>query len=102
MDVDGVLPPIEGPDDEPISAVNVFIPGTHVLGKDEILEPDDSVYIMRHTMNVNWPCLSFDVLRDEACHAWPPIIAADELDGSVFTRMSRCESVVTGFHDIFP
>ncbi|KAF8215975.1 WD40-repeat-containing domain protein [Mycena galopus ATCC 62051] len=31
---------------------------------DEILEPDDSVYIMRHSMKVTWPCLSFDVLRD--------------------------------------
>jgi len=35
-----------------------------VVGKDEILEPDDSVYIMRHSMNVTWPCLTFDVLRD--------------------------------------
>ena len=44
---------------------------------------------------------TFDVLRDEACHAWPPVIAANKLDGSVFTRMSRCESIVTGFHDVF-
>ncbi|KAH9965105.1 WD40-repeat-containing domain protein [Lactifluus volemus] len=42
-----------------------FHPGRHVLGKDEVLEPDDSVYIMRHTMNTDWPCLSFDVLRDD-------------------------------------
>ena len=43
---------------------------------------------------------SFDVFRDEACHAGPPVIAAYELDGSVLSRMSCCESVVTGFHDI--
>jgi len=63
MDVDEVLPAIEE-SDEPAQVPQVFIPGNHVLAKDEILEPDDSVYIMRHSMNVNWPCLSFDVLRD--------------------------------------
>ena len=63
MDVDDVLPAIEESDEVP-QAPRVYIPGTHTLGKDEILEPDDSVYIMRHSMNVNWPCLSFDILRD--------------------------------------
>ncbi|KAH7914772.1 WD40-repeat-containing domain protein [Hygrophoropsis aurantiaca] len=63
MEIDEVLPAIEESDEQP-PAPDVFIPGTHVLGKDEILEPDDSVYIMRHSMNVTWPCLSFDVLRD--------------------------------------
>jgi ribosome assembly protein RRB1 len=64
MDIDEeVLPAIEESDEQP-AAPNVFIPGTHTLGQDEILEPDDSVYIMRHSMKVNWPCLSFDVLRD--------------------------------------
>ena len=43
---------------------DAFIPGRHALGKDEILEPDDSVYEMRHSMQVKWPSLSFDVLRD--------------------------------------
>ncbi|KZT08545.1 glutamate-rich WD repeat-containing protein [Laetiporus sulphureus 93-53] len=63
MDIDEVMPAIEESDEAP-TAPNVFIPGVHQLEKDEILEPDDSVYIMRHSMNVNWPCLSFDVLRD--------------------------------------
>lgn len=63
MDVDDVLPAIEESDEVP-QAPRVYIHGTHTLGKDEILEPDDSVYIMRHSMNVNWPCLSFDILRD--------------------------------------
>lgn len=62
MDVDEVLPAIEESNEPQVS--EAFIPGTHVLGKDEILEADDSVYVMRHSMNVNWPCLSFDVLRD--------------------------------------
>lgn len=64
MDVDDeVMPPIEETEEKP-PAPSVYIPGVHTLGKDEILEADDSVYIMRHTLNVNWPCLSFDVLRD--------------------------------------
>lgn len=63
MEVDEVLPAIE--ESEGLERVpEAFIPGHHVLGKDEILEPDDSVYILRHALNVNWPSLSFDVLRD--------------------------------------
>lgn len=63
MDVDEVLPAIEE-SDEPPRAPDVFMPGTHILGKDEVLEADDSVYIMRHPLGMDWPCLSFDVLRD--------------------------------------
>jgi len=63
MDIDEVLPAIEESDETP-QAPQVFIPGTHALGKDEILEADESVYVMLHNMGVDWPCLSFDVLRD--------------------------------------
>ncbi len=66
MEVDDeVVPPIEESDEKP-QPPNVFIPGLHTLGKDEILEADESVYVMRHTMNADWPCLSFDVLRDDS------------------------------------
>ncbi|TFK99724.1 WD40-repeat-containing domain protein [Pterulicium gracile] len=73
MDVDDeddedteVLPAMEDTEEQPdANATQTFIPGHHTLGPDEVLEPDDSVYIMRHSMNVNWPCLSFDVLRDD-------------------------------------
>jgi ribosome assembly protein RRB1 len=64
MDVDEALPAIDEESPEESTSVKVFIPGTHVLGKDEVLEADDSVYIMRHSMNVKWPCLSFDILKD--------------------------------------
>jgi len=65
MDVDDqVVPPIEESDETP-RALNAFIPGLHTLGKDEVLEPDESAYVMRHTMSPSWPCLSFDVLRDD-------------------------------------
>lgn len=68
MEVDEeVLPPIEEEAEEEQQQVEekeVYLPGRHTLAKDEILEPDDSVYEMRHVMGVDWPCLSFDVLRD--------------------------------------
>ncbi|KAF5388578.1 hypothetical protein D9757_004598 [Collybiopsis confluens] len=63
MDIDQVMPAIEE-SEEPPAAPDVFIPGKHTLAEDEILEPDESVYIMRHTTGVDWPCLSFDTLRD--------------------------------------
>ena len=62
---DQVVPAIEESDETP-RPPRVFIPGLHSLGTDEVLEADESVYVMRHTMNADWPCLSFDVLRDDA------------------------------------
>jgi ribosome assembly protein RRB1 len=63
MDVDEVVPALEDTEERP-PAPDVFIPGSRALAEDEVLEADDSVYEMRHAMNVNWPSLSFDVLRD--------------------------------------
>ncbi|KAF6766607.1 glutamate-rich WD repeat containing 1 [Ephemerocybe angulata] len=63
MDVDEIIPAAEDTE-EPPPASRAYIPGLHTLGNDEELEADESVYHMRHTMRVNWPCLSFDVLRD--------------------------------------
>ncbi|KAH6916932.1 glutamate-rich WD repeat containing 1 [Coprinopsis sp. MPI-PUGE-AT-0042] len=62
MDID-VTPAVEDTD-EPPPPQKAWVPGLHQLGDDEVLEADESVYIMRHAMRVNWPCLSFDVLRD--------------------------------------
>jgi ribosome assembly protein RRB1 len=64
MEVDQVLEAVEE-EEEPQTRPNAYLPGTYTLKEDEVLEADDSVYIMRHTMNVNWPCLSFDTLRDD-------------------------------------
>ncbi|TFK30849.1 glutamate-rich WD repeat containing 1 [Coprinopsis marcescibilis] len=63
MDIDSVMPAIEE-SDEPAPVPRAYVPGLHTLESDEVLVADESVYIMRHSMNVNWPCLSFDVLRD--------------------------------------
>ena len=41
----------------------IWLPGME-LGKDEVLEPDMSVYVMLQEMQMEWPCLSFDVLHD--------------------------------------
>jgi ribosome assembly protein RRB1 len=62
MEID-VQPAIEDSDPAP-GPTQTFIPGRHILSKDEILEPDQSAYEMLHRMQVAWPCLSFDVLRD--------------------------------------
>jgi ribosome assembly protein RRB1 len=35
------------------------------LDEDEVLEHDESAYVMYHAMNVEWPCLSFDFIRDQ-------------------------------------
>ncbi|KIJ56887.1 hypothetical protein M422DRAFT_57486 [Sphaerobolus stellatus SS14] len=64
MEIDGeILPAIEE-EDEAAPEPSTYIPGKYKLSKDEILEPDHSVYIALHSMTTNWPCLSFDVLRD--------------------------------------
>ena len=63
MDVDEGLPLIDEPEDIKQTS-QAFIPGVHSLEKDEILEPDETAYHMLHHMGVDWPCLSFDILRD--------------------------------------
>ena len=51
-------------DAEPTQQAQPYIPHQYKLKPDEILEPDNSVYEMLHTMSVPWPCLSFDIMRD--------------------------------------
>ena len=64
MEVDEeVLPAIEESEEQE-PAPDVFIPGVHQLAEDEVLEADESSYLMRHELSVDWPCLSFDILRD--------------------------------------
>ena len=41
----------------------VYLPGQK-LEDVEVLEADQSAYEMLHSMNVKWPCLSFDILHD--------------------------------------
>ncbi|KAH0544354.1 hypothetical protein FGG08_001495 [Glutinoglossum americanum] len=41
-----------------------FIPGRHRLAAGETLTPDPTTYEMLHTLTATWPCLSFDIIRD--------------------------------------
>ncbi|KAI9598496.1 WD40-repeat-containing domain protein [Syncephalis fuscata] len=49
--------------DETEQEVRVYLPGQQ-LEKDQVLEVDNSAYEMLHSMNVRWPCLSFDIFKD--------------------------------------
>lgn len=59
MDVDG-----EESRGKKKGSKEVYLPSRRTLGKDEVLEPDTTAYHMLHRMNITWPCLSFDILRD--------------------------------------
>ena len=42
-----------------------FVPGKHQLEEGEELVNDPSAYEMLHALSMEWPCLSFDILRDK-------------------------------------
>jgi hypothetical protein len=42
----------------------VWRPGVDQIAEGEELEYDPSAYITYHSMRTEWPCLSFDLLRD--------------------------------------
>ncbi|KAG0137531.1 hypothetical protein HOY82DRAFT_649252 [Tuber indicum] len=45
------------------------MPSRRVLRKDEVQGPDPTAYHMQHSMNINWPCLSIDMMQDGLGHA---------------------------------
>lgn len=60
MDEDGE----DDEDDEAEPQTEAYMPGVTQLEEGQTLVPDQSAYHMLHRMNVTWPCLSFDFLRD--------------------------------------
>jgi hypothetical protein len=52
----------EQEDDKP---KKVWRPDVNQLGADEVLDYDSTTYDMMHPLNVEWPCLSFDILLDK-------------------------------------
>lgn len=62
MVLDEFIPAQE--DTEPKAApLQTYLPGIK-YGPDEQLVPDNSVYLALHSLSYAWPCLSFDILRD--------------------------------------
>jgi len=43
----------------------VFIPGRDKLEEGEVLDFDNSAYDMLHSLTMEWPCLSIDILQDK-------------------------------------
>ncbi len=42
----------------------VWRPGVDQIEEGEALEYDPSAYVMYHSMRTEWPCLSFDLMKD--------------------------------------
>ena len=42
----------------------VWRPGVDQIPEGEALEYDPSAYVMYHSLQAEWPCLSFDIMRD--------------------------------------
>lgn len=55
----------EEEDDEEDGPKAVFRPGIDEIQEGEQLDFDPSTYDMFHRSQVDWPCLSFDILRDD-------------------------------------
>jgi ribosome assembly protein RRB1 len=49
---------------DPTDQVRVFRQGIDPVPAGEELEYDPSAYVMYHSLRAEWPCLSFDVMRD--------------------------------------
>lgn len=46
------------------SKEQTFIPGRSILQPGQTLTPDPSTYEMLHPLSTTWPCLSFDIVKD--------------------------------------
>jgi len=49
---------------ELIVTKQVWRAGVDSLDKDEELDFDPSAYVMYHSLRTEWPCLSFDIIKD--------------------------------------
>lgn len=49
---------------ENVGPKQIWRPGVDQVAEGEELEYDPSAYITYHSLRTEWPCLSFDVLRD--------------------------------------
>lgn len=51
-------------DNEQHAPKQVWRPGVDQIAEGEALEYDPSAYVMYHSLQTEWPCLSFDILKD--------------------------------------
>lgn len=49
----------------PVIPAKVWQPGVDKLDEDEELQCDPSAYNSLHAFHIGWPCLSFDIVRDQ-------------------------------------
>ena len=54
----------------------IYLPGQS-LDKDQVLMPDLSTYDMLHSMSVQWPFLSIDVIKDQLGDERRNVLLAD-------------------------
>ena len=65
-------PESEAEDDE--TGLETYLPGL-ALADGEVLDYDPSTYDMLHSLDVDWPCLSFDYLNTTPAAATQPTAA---------------------------
>lgn len=53
----------ENDDDKKATNKEIYLPGQE-LEKGMILDYDSTAYLCMHSLNLEWPCLSFDFLSD--------------------------------------
>ena len=54
--------PIQEPDVP--TPKKVWRPGVDQIAEGEVLDYDPRAYIMYHALSTEWPCLSFDIIKD--------------------------------------
>ncbi len=59
-DINNMQPYMDNEDDRK----QVWRPGVDALEDGETLEYDPSAYVTYHSLRTEWPCLSFDILKD--------------------------------------
>ena len=87
-------------DDAPITPA-VWRPGYDPLEEDETLQYDPTAYDCMHSLALEWPCLSFDMLRDAATAARVASSAATATKTLTSTTAAAAAAVASFPHTLF-